>query len=360
MEAPGEEDGQGRDQEEHGHGHEDPQLLLHVPVTRATPDRFRRGPVPRFRGDRRAHEAARRRGGCRHLRAWPRLTGSRRSFPGPRSSSWRARRGSAAACAPRRSAASSSTSARRRCSTGDPRPSAWPRRSGSATTSCTPPPSRQDSGTAGTLVPMPRTLMGVPVDLRGLEGVLSPEGTARAAMDTVLPATELGARDVSVGDLVEERLGTRGRRPAGRAAPRRRVRRPRARDLRPRRRAAAGRAPRPGPVVDPRSGRRPAAGHAASAPVFAGLRGGVGRLAGALRRAAGADVRTGCDRPRPDPPPGRRLEPGGRVHPRPGGDPGRRGRRWPRRPAPLHDCSATWRRRLRGPWPGSSTPRWRS
>ena len=59
----------------------------------------------------------------------------------------------------------------------------------------------------GHLVPMPRTLMGVPVDLRGLEGVLSAKGLARAAMDTVLPATELGARDISVGDLVEERLG---------------------------------------------------------------------------------------------------------------------------------------------------------
>ena len=59
----------------------------------------------------------------------------------------------------------------------------------------------------GRLVPMPRTLMGVPLDLRSLEGVLSARGLARAALDGVLPATELGDSDVSVGNLVEERLG---------------------------------------------------------------------------------------------------------------------------------------------------------
>ena len=61
--------------------------------------------------------------------------------------------------------------------------------------------------TRGHLVPMPRTMMGVPLDLRGLDGIISAKGLARAAMDTVLPATELGDRDISVGDLVEERLG---------------------------------------------------------------------------------------------------------------------------------------------------------
>ena len=61
--------------------------------------------------------------------------------------------------------------------------------------------------TRGRLVPMPRTLMGVPLDLRGLEGVISPKGIARAAMDAVLPPTHLGDDDISVGDLVEHRLG---------------------------------------------------------------------------------------------------------------------------------------------------------
>ena len=37
--------------------------------------------------------------------------------------------------------------------------------------------------------------------------MISPEGVARAAMDAVLPATDLDGRDISVGDLVEERLG---------------------------------------------------------------------------------------------------------------------------------------------------------
>lgn len=59
----------------------------------------------------------------------------------------------------------------------------------------------------GRLVRMPRTLMGVPTDLPALDGVLSAAGVARAALDTVLPPTELGDEDVSVGRLVEERLG---------------------------------------------------------------------------------------------------------------------------------------------------------
>ena len=60
---------------------------------------------------------------------------------------------------------------------------------------------------ASRLEPMPRTLMGVPADLRGLDGVLSTKGVARAALDPVLPMTDLGEGDVSVGALVEERLG---------------------------------------------------------------------------------------------------------------------------------------------------------
>lgn len=56
------------------------------------------------------------------------------------------------------------------------------------------------------LVPLPRTLMGVPLDARGLadSGVLSPAGLERALHETVLPVPE---EDVSVADLVAQRLG---------------------------------------------------------------------------------------------------------------------------------------------------------
>jgi len=63
--------------------------------------------------------------------------------------------------------------------------------------------------TRGAMVPMPRTLMGVPVDARVLadSGVISRAGLARAALDAVLPATRIGESDVSVGWLIEERFG---------------------------------------------------------------------------------------------------------------------------------------------------------
>lgn len=148
----------------------------------------------------------------------------------------------------------------------------------------------------GRLAPMPRTLMGVPVDLRALEGVISAKGLARAAMDTVLPPTELGDRDISVGDLVEERLGKEvvdrlvepllggvyaghAREISARAAvPQVVALLERDRSLV---RAAASSMPPPDPD-------RP------TPPVFAGLRGGVGRLPEALAAAPGVTVRTGA------------------------------------------------------------------
>ncbi|WP_027862844.1 protoporphyrinogen oxidase [Marmoricola sp. URHB0036] len=146
----------------------------------------------------------------------------------------------------------------------------------------------------GRLVPMPRTLMGVPLDLHGLDDVLSAKGRARAAMDAVLPQTELGDRDVSVGHLVEERLGKEvvdrlvepllGGVYAGHA------------------REISARAAVPQLVA--KLGQDRSLMHAAAAatrppdstaaPVFAGLRGGVGRLPGELARAAGATIRTGA------------------------------------------------------------------
>ncbi len=77
--------------------------------------------------------------------------------------------------------------------------------------------------TRGALRPLPRSLMGAPLDLGSLaaSGVLSPEGLARAGRETEVPPTEVGdvhgdARgdtegdaggDVSVGDLVDARYG---------------------------------------------------------------------------------------------------------------------------------------------------------
>ncbi len=144
----------------------------------------------------------------------------------------------------------------------------------------------------GRLVPMPRTMMGVPLDLRALDGVISAKGLARAAMDAVLPPTDLGGRDISVGDLVEERLGKEvvdrlvepllGGVYAGHA------------------RAISARAavPRLVELLDHDRSLSRAAAAATPAPsddappVFAGIRGGVSRLPEALVRAARATVRT--------------------------------------------------------------------
>ncbi len=147
----------------------------------------------------------------------------------------------------------------------------------------------------GRIVPLPRTMMGVPLDLRALDGVISAKGLARAALDTVLPATELGDRDISIGDLVEERLGKEivdrlvepllGGVYAGHA------REISARAAVPQMVALLGRE---------RSLTRAAAAATAPAeqvgevPVFAGIRGGVGRLPGTLAAASGATIRTGA------------------------------------------------------------------
>jgi oxygen-dependent protoporphyrinogen oxidase len=60
--------------------------------------------------------------------------------------------------------------------------------------------------TRGSLRPLPRTLLGVPLDLAGLaaSGVLSEDGLERARHETVLP---LADEDVSVAELLGSRLG---------------------------------------------------------------------------------------------------------------------------------------------------------
>ncbi|GCD91383.1 protoporphyrinogen oxidase [Nocardioides sp. LS1] len=62
--------------------------------------------------------------------------------------------------------------------------------------------------TRGALRPLPRSLMGVPLDLAQLaaSGVLSDEGLARVRQEPTLPPTRIDG-DVSVGDLVAARLG---------------------------------------------------------------------------------------------------------------------------------------------------------
>ena len=147
----------------------------------------------------------------------------------------------------------------------------------------------------GRMAPMPKTLMGVPVDARALadSGVVSTAGLARAAMDRVLPATRLDDRDVSVGWLVEERFGREvvdrlvepllGGVYAGHA-----------REI-----SARAAVPQVVALLDlDRSMMRAAAEVTAAAgsdePVFAGLSGGLGRLPRAVASASGATVRTGA------------------------------------------------------------------
>ena len=60
----------------------------------------------------------------------------------------------------------------------------------------------------GALRPLPRSLMGVPLDLAALESsaVLSPEGLARVRQEASLPPEQLDG-DISVGELVDRRFG---------------------------------------------------------------------------------------------------------------------------------------------------------
>lgn len=62
--------------------------------------------------------------------------------------------------------------------------------------------------TRGALRPLPRSLMGVPLDLDALDasGILSPEGAARVRREPELPPEPL-VGDVTVGALVDRRFG---------------------------------------------------------------------------------------------------------------------------------------------------------
>ena len=145
-----------------------------------------------------------------------------------------------------------------------------------------------------------RRVMGVPTDLRraGRQPGCSARGRSPGCRSTpVLPAHPV-REDVSVGGYVAGRLG-RGRRPAGRAAARRGLRRARRRPLAARRPCRSWRRTRAGRALAARgragepaaSTPRPAA---RTAPVFAALRGGVGRLPAAVAAAVGGRGATGA------------------------------------------------------------------
>ncbi|SDD58440.1 protoporphyrinogen oxidase [Nocardioides lianchengensis] len=143
----------------------------------------------------------------------------------------------------------------------------------------------------GALRPLPRSLMGVPLDLDALAAseVLSPEGLARVRQEPSLPPEPAAAfdEDLTVGDLVDRRFGAEvtdrlvepllGGVYAGQA------RRISARAAVPQLLALARR----GSVLE----RAAALPPSYDGPVFAGLPGGMGSLPEAV--AAGLDVRTG-------------------------------------------------------------------
>ncbi len=143
----------------------------------------------------------------------------------------------------------------------------------------------------GVLHPMPRTLMGVPGDLRALTGVLSAKGLARAAMEShMAPPVLAEGDDISVGTLVEDRFGKEvvdrlvepllGGVYAGHA----------------RQLSLRAAVPQLAHAVDGSAtlsdlASRALSRPASSTPMFAGIRGGVGRLPEAALKASGAEVR---------------------------------------------------------------------
>jgi oxygen-dependent protoporphyrinogen oxidase len=138
------------------------------------------------------------------------------------------------------------------------------------------------------LVPLPRTLMGVPLEPDALGPVLSADGLERVRREPDLPPSDL-TDDVAVGDLVAERLGDEvvdllvepllGGVYAGHA---------RSLSLRATTPQLAALAAR-GSLVE-----GAAALPATDTPVFAGIPGGMGRLPEALAASGRFTVRTGA------------------------------------------------------------------
>ena len=204
--------------------------------------------------------------------------------------------------------------------------------------------------TRDALRPLPRSLMGAPLDLDQLaeSGVLTPEGLARARDERVLPVEG----DVTVGDLVAARFGDEvtdrlvepllGGVYAGRA------REISARAATPQLVALAER----GSILAQADGLP-----GSDVPVFAGVPGGMARLVDAL--AEGLDVRTGAPVQELRRVPGgfearcARTSTSGALVPRP-----RTPWCWRRRPRRPRSCSPSSPLRRPASWPRSSTPRW--
>jgi oxygen-dependent protoporphyrinogen oxidase len=149
--------------------------------------------------------------------------------------------------------------------------------------------------TRGAVRVMPRTVMGVPVDLDALgrSGIVSRTGIARARFEPWLPYAAIDASHadtVSVGALVDRRFGAEitdrlvepllGGVYAGDA----------------RQLSLAAAAPQVARLAANGSLLRAAAStdSAAAEPVFAGIRGGVGRLPAAVAAGSRARIRTGA------------------------------------------------------------------
>lgn len=144
----------------------------------------------------------------------------------------------------------------------------------------------------GRLAPLPRTMMGVPADAAELEDVITRKARMRIAVESRLPAPALAGGDIALGRLVEERLGKEvvdrlvepllGGVYAGRS------------------RELSARATVPQLMAKIDSGMSLTEAAAAilsvpsSGPVFAGVLGGVGRLAEAAVSAGGFSVELGA------------------------------------------------------------------
>ena len=205
--------------------------------------------------------------------------------------------------------------------------------------------------TRGELRPLPRTLLGAPLDLDQLaaSGVLSAAGLARAGAEVVEPVTG----DPTVGELVAARFGDEvtdrlvepllGGVYAGRA------REISARAAAPQLVALAER----GSILE-QAGALPVD----TSPVFAGLVGGMGGLVEAL--AAGLDVRTGRAGAGDQAGRVRRLRGLDTLdHRQPAGDRAR----GPASSSPCPQlrppgCWGSWRRRPPASWRRSTTRRW--
>jgi len=176
----------------------------------------------------------------------------------------------------------------------------------------------------GDLVPLPTGLvMGVPTDLAALarSGVITPQGLARIPLDHVLPATPMGD-DISIGEFVGRRLGPEvvvklvapllmgvyADRPVNISM---RAAAPKLFEAAQQDRSLLEAAKR---------SRGPATEIAMAGPVFAGVRGGVGRIPQVLAerlRSAGVEVVTGTPVRRLDRAArGWTLEVGSRAEPR--------------------------------------------